>query len=725
MAQRARDSADEELTGEVADVVFTNAATGFGVVELMDPTGREGPRAAGPLAGLVPGQPVRLRGAWSEHERYGRTFRAVYYELADPRTTDGLAAFLASDRFPGVGPTIADRLVAAHGLQLGAVIETDAQQLARVKGVSSDLAVRIANSWRDAGALAHLVARLAAVGLPAAVAGSVHQRFGQQAEALLNEDPYTLLDVHGVRWPHVEALGREAGISRSDPRRLSAGAVTALKDACERNGHMTFDESALLEATRRLLGCDGLDARRALDLAAGEGRLTSDEGFWYLPGYLEAERGLAHELARVRSAVSRIARAAEEHDLDPRLTSEQAAAVRAALRWPLSVLTGGPGTGKTRTVVELVRVFTAAGLRVGLCAPTGRAAKRLEELTSHGATTVHRLLEAQPTAEEDTAFRFGYGVHRRLPHDVIIADEWSMADTRLAYALVSAIGDGAHLILVGDADQLPSVGPGAVLRDLLDPRVSGGPQPVVPATELTQVHRQAARSRIVTLAHEINAGTAPVPRGRDVDVFAVPQAMNGLADRVAEIVAVRAPEYFGCGPADVQVLAPMYRGPGGVDELNRQLKGRLNPARGRPTVGGFHEGDRVVQTRNDTDLDVANGDIGEVSAIDLQAHVLEVVFPWGPVVYDRKHARDLAPAWCLTVHKAQGGEWPVVILSLDPTHRPMLWRELVYTAVTRAAAGLLLVGEPGLLAAASRRAGSGLQLRRTRLPERLAAAACR
>jgi RecD/TraA family predicted helicase len=416
-----------------------------------------------------------------------------------------------------------------------------------------------------------------------------------------------------------------------------------------------------------------------------------------------------------------LGRAAEEFAPDPELTDEQRAAVTAALTHGVSVLTGGPGTGKTRTVLEIVRACEARDLRVALCAPTGRAAKRLEEVTGRAASTVHRLLEARGVP--GAGFRFGMDEHRPLPQDVVVADEWSMADARLAHALARAVGDGAHLVLVGDADQLPSVGPGAVLRDLLDPASAA----LVASTRLSRIHRQAAASRIVTLAHEVNAGTVRSPwarRGagaaREGDVFAVPERPPAVARRVAAIVAERAPAYFGCVPSDVQVLAPMYKGPAGVDALNAALKERLNPPAGRPLVGGWHEGDRVVSTRNDPELDVANGDIGEVVATDRGARTVEVAFATGSAVYDADRARDLAPAWCLTVHKAQGGEWPVVVFVLDHGHRTLLWRELVYTGITRAASGLLLVGSPELLAAAAGRTGAGARGRLTGLAPRLA-----
>lgn len=709
---------EEELTGEVAAVVFTNPATGFGVVEL---TGEGDRRAVGPLASLVAGQPVRLVGRWTEHQRYGPTFQAAYFEQVRPRSTSGLAAFLSSDRFPGVGDTLAGRLVAAFGLDLATVLTEEPDRLTTVRGVSPKLAATIADAWRAAGALAALVQELGAIGLPAAVAAAVHRAFGDEADRVLAEDPYRLLEIRGVGWDHAEALARAQGVAALDDRRLAAGARTAHRQTCLAGGHVLLDDAALSAETARLLAVNPAGVARALELAADRGDLVAeaeDDGrVWYTPGDLAAERDLAAALVRLRAARSRVAGPAGDWEADAALTVEQRAAVGAALRAPVSVLTGGPGTGKTRTVVEVVRACEAADLRVALCAPTGRAAKRMEEVTGRSASTIHRLLEAR--GAPGSGFVFGYDDRRRLPHDLVVADEWSMADLRLAAALARAVGDGAHLMLVGDADQLPSVGPGAVLRDLLDERSEG----VVRSTRLTRIHRQAAASRIVTLAHEVNAGHVAPLQGNMGDVFAVGERSGQVADRVAEIVAVRAPSYFGCTPADVQVLAPMYRGPAGVDRLNARLKERLNPPAGRRAVAGWHEGDRVVQTRNDAELDVANGDVGEVVATDTGQRTVEVAFPQGTVTYDADRAGDLSPAWCLTVHKSQGGEWPVVVLVLDPGHRPMLWRELVYTAITRAATGLLLVGTPALVAAAARRTGSGTRHRRTRLAQRLADAA--
>ncbi len=727
-------SSTEVLTGEVAAVIFANPSTGFAVVEVVGDDATDSARASGPLSDLVVGQPVRLLGRWTDHERYGPTFAALAYELDRPRSSDGLVAFLSSERFPGVGRTLARRLVDRFGLDVGTVIADEPHRLAAVKGISSALAATIAESWQSAGALAELVRRLSEAGLPASVATAVHRRFGESAIELLTTDPFAFRTVRGVTWKHLDALGRAAGIARDDPRRLSAGVEAAHRQRTARYGHVALTEQELLDESVQLLGVAPDLVRVGLDRAARQGRLrreetaAADEVLWYTPADLKAEGDLAAAIARLVSAPSRLRRVADGYEPDEALTEEQAAAVRAVLEHQVSVITGGPGTGKTRTILELVRVCEREGLNLALCAPTGRAARRMEEVTGHGAATVHRLLEARPGGGDDGSdevggFTFGYGDERRLPFDVVIADEWSMADVRLAAALATAVDDGAHLVLVGDADQLPSVGAGAVLRDLLSPEVSGGPDAPVAATRLTKVHRQAAQSRIVTLAHEVNSGTVAALSGRDNDVFVVPEVAATVVDRVAEIVAVRAPEFFGCPSSQVQVLAPMYRGPAGVNALNDGLKRRLNPALGRAAVAGFNEGDRVVATRNDAELEVANGDIGEVVEVLPAQRTLKVSFAHGVVDYPADKVDDLAPAWCLTVHKSQGGEWPVVVFVLDPSHRPMLWRELVYTAITRASRGLLLVGDAGLVPVAARRTGSGVRHRRTRLAQRIVDAA--
>ena len=712
------------LVGEVAAVVYTDDRSGFGVVELHNLEDDRGvARATGPLARLSAGQPVALHGRWTEHPRYGETFAATYFTPAPPRTTGALERFLAGEHFPGIGPRLAANLVAAFGLDLPQVVTDRPAALTGADGITERLAGVVVEGWRNAGVLAQVVTRLAQVGVGAAAARWLVAQHGEQAVERLDRDPYVLLSAPGSTWTTVDRVARAQGIPPDDQRRLVAAAVWSLRERRDQRGDVAAPEGELAAATGRLVG--GPDqGGHALRCAVDAQQIDR----WCPPGEeatplyaLEADARAEQEIARAVVDLDREVAPLKLDDAaivqaDDQLTGEQRDAVRMTFAGAVSILTGGPGTGKTRTVAAVLRCAADLDLRVALCAPTGRAAKRLEELSGHRAATIHRLLEARPDPEGEERFLFGYDAHRRLPHDLVIADEWSMADLPLAHALITALPDGGRLLMVGDVDQLPPVGPGAVLRDLLTAAGDGGP---VAATTLRTVHRQAAASRIITLAHELKAGSAQAPAGRDGDVFAVPQPTPGVADRIAEIVAVRAPAFFDCAPADVQVLAPRYAGPSGVDRINEVLQDRLNPRGARQPVLGFCEGDRVVQTRNNVELDVTNGEVGEVAAVDAEERLLEIAFATGTVRFDARAARDLRPAWCLTVHKSQGGQWPVVVLVLDPTHRGMLWRELVYTAVTRAVRGLLLVGAPHLLAAAARRAGSGSALRTTSLGGRL------
>ena len=720
MPQTLFADAPDRLTGEVVYVIYADEVTGFGVVSMDDPDEGRSVKASGPLASLTAGQAVTLVGRWTTHPKHGRTFESDFYELATPTTEKGLTTFLASDRFPGVGQTLAERLVKTFGTGLADIIDAQPERLAGVTGVSSAMAARIAASWQSAGMLPKVVQVLAAVDLGPAVARAAVKRFGDDAAELLTTNPYAYLSLPGVRWRHADRLGRAAGIADDDPRRLSAGATGYLRGMCRRDGHTYATREELLRRLPDALGGGAERAEAAVRLAVEDMRIWEEAGpLGDLPTPLlqpidlsDAELEVAQQITALCEGASGGPLTSASAPDDDRLTAEQRAAITAALTEGVSVLTGGPGTGKTFTIAELVRLALKAGAKVALCAPTGRAAKRLEELTGHAATTVHRLLEARP--EPGQGFVFGRDGDNPLPQDLIVADEWSMADAGLAAALLGALQPPTHLLVVGDPDQLPPVGQGAPLRDML----AAG---TVPVTRLTRVHRQAAQSRIVTLAHDLNAGGRPLVTGRDGDVFAVPEQTPAIADRVASIVAERAPEFFGCSPADVQVLATMYRGPAGVDALNAALKERLNPAGGRKAVGGWHEGDRVVATRNDPEVDVANGDIGEVAATDAKDSAVTVAFPQGMVELTGDRVGNLAPAWCLTVHKSQGGEWPVVVLVLDRSQRSMLTRELTYTAITRARRGLLLVGDPALLAEASTRVGGGSAARRTTLAARLAA----
>ena len=698
---------DEQLTGEVLGVYYADRDSGFGVIELGASDATEvdggaahaGARCSGPLGDLVEGQRVTLVGRWRDHPRYGRTFEATYYEQVTPSTVAGLATFLRSERFASIRQRAVDRALTTFGSGTGRVIEHEPDRLVTEAGIDDDDANELHRCWMEGLTLAELVRLVENAGWPMDAVRSAHARFGADTVRIAGEDPYALLAAERVRFAQVDALAHELGIEPTDPRRLTAGARAAVAAARRRDGHQHLLRDACVSATAQLLKVDLLLAADGVDGAVASGALEVEriDGLPVVstPEALEAERDLAAGLARlIHAERPRLVPYADHVDPAPELTSGQADAVRAVFSHPVTVLTGGPGTGKTRTVEEVVLAAEAADLEVALCAPTGRAAKRLEELVGRSATTVHRLLEARPTG--GSGFTFRYGRFERLPQDLIVVDEVSMCDTWLAERLVSAVDDGAHLLLVGDPDQLPSVGPGDVLRDIVRSRV-------VPVTALTEIHRQAAGSRIVGLARELLGGAVGPLKGADGDVFLAEEPRRGaIVPRVVQAVAERAPDYFGVEVDDVQVMAPVYRGPAGVDALNLALKAALNPPGGRPDVAGYHVGDRVMQTRNDPELDVANGDVGRVVDLSARDGSLRVAFPRGEVTYTRDQARDLTAAWAVTVHKSQGGEWPVVVLVCDRSHRAMLWRNLVYTGVTRAQRALIVVGQLEALQLAAR-----------------------
>lgn len=690
---------DKELAGEVSGVLFSDPDTGYGVV-LLD-AGTDGyHRATGPLSDLVEGQRVRLVGGWTDHPKHGETFAATMYEQLVPTTKAGLRNFLLSDRFD-VSPGIVEDVLDAFGRKAGGIIAAGSQALVDA-GIDPDAARRLHRDWVAGQALGDLVLAFERAGVPADVARSVHARFGPEAVELAETRPYELLDADRMRFAHADALAKAAGMQATDPGRLAAGARAAVRAAMRSDGHQALPRQQVVEASARLLKVDAIAAAAGLDDAVAAGVLVAEE----LPTadgkavlvFTEAahrhERQLAEHLLRLRDASGRLEHLAAELELDDELTDGQRDGVRRAFAQTVSVLTGGPGTGKTRTIVEVVRIAEAADANIALCAPTGRAAKRIEEVTGRAATTVHRLLDARPM--DGGGFVFARDEDDPVPYDLVVADEVSMCDTRLAASLVRAIEDGAHLVLVGDPDQLPSVGPGDVLRDVLASEA-------FEHTALTEVHRQAKGSRIVTLAQEVNAGSVGPVAGADVDVFLAEDDHPGrIVARVVNAVAERAPGLFDVTPDEVQVLAPVYRGSVGVHALNEALKERLNPARDRKDLAGFHEGDRVMQTRNDPDREVSNGDIGTVADVNLTKGLLKVQFPSGLVEVDRKQANDLTHAWCVTVHKSQGGEWPVVVLVCDRSHGGMLWQNLVYTAITRAQRALIIVGQHDALARAAR-----------------------
>jgi exodeoxyribonuclease V alpha subunit len=685
------DAASYSGTVEVLGVIYRAEDDGYAVLEVQEVESGEGFALVGPVAHLDPGGRAEVSGEWQTHSRYGRQLRAQGALPLDPADRDGQIAYLSSLRH--IGLKRAERLCDEYGEGVLQKIAANPESVfGSLRGVSADQAAAAAQSWYASRAIRDLHVHLAPHGL-AHLAAPIHARYGEQALAILHEDPYRLTEVPGVGFARADKIAIAADVPPESPRRAQAAALYALIEA-EGQGNSYLPLPELAQRTARLIGI-----APDTDVLLEARGLVADEERIYRELTLASEQAVAATLA-VRAAAS----AHLEHDPgeDPRddLTDEQWAAVRAAFGARVSVLTGGPGVGKTRSTTAIVAEAEAANATTTLSPPTGRAARRLEETTGHEAKTIHRLLEWMPGREP--AFRPG----RPFPVDLVIVDESSMLNLRLAQVLLEGLAETTHVVFVGDADQLPPIGAGKPFEDLID---SG----TVPVVRLTQIFRQAARSMITTAAHEINQGRPPhLEPGpdQDHDFFFVERGTPERAlETVVEVVAERAPARFAVDPIrEVQVLAPMYRGPVGIDALNERLQAELNPD-GAPALDNrFRVGDRLIQTRNSHELGLMNGSIVFLREDDpAEEQIVVDTDDGGSLVIPYGETGTLRLAYAISVHKSQGCEVPVVVGVCHRSHSRMLNRPLLYTAITRARNSCVLVGDRAVLALAVRRDDSG------------------
>ncbi len=689
-------------TVEVLGVIFRAEDDGYAVLEVQEADGGDGFALVGPVAHLTAGDRAEVSGEWQNHSRYGRQLKAMGALPLDPADRAGQVAYLTSLRH--IGKKRAERLCDTHGERVLQVIAADPQRtFAALNGVSPDQAAEATQSWHESRAVRELHVQLAPHGL-AHLAAPIHARYGERSTQILHEDPYRLTEVEGVGFARADKIALAADVPPESDKRAQAAAVYALREA-EQGGNSFLPMAELAERTTRLTGL--VPDPEVLASARG---LVDEEGRVYRELTLESEREVAATLARRLAAGAFL-------DFDPgetppveEITEEQWAAVRGAFDSRVSVLTGGPGVGKTRCTKEIVNAAEDAGVKIALCAPTGRAARRLQETTGHEAQTIHRMLEWIPGGDP------GFGPGRPLPVDLAIVDESSMLNLRLAEVLLEGLAETTHIVFVGDADQLPPIGAGKPFEDLIE----SGAAPVV---RLTHIFRQAARSMITTAAHEINQGRPPhLEPGpeQDRDFFFIErQTPERALETVVEVVAERAPESFGVDPIrEVQTLAPMYRGPVGIDALNERLQQRLNPD-GKLAVGGrFRIGDRLIQTRNSHELGLMNGSIVFLRRDDRDEEQIAVdTDEGGSLVMPYSETATLKLAYAISVHKAQGCEVPVVVAVCHRSHTRMLSRPLLYTAITRARRDCVLVGDGAALAAAVGRGESGA--RYSGLAERL------
>ncbi|HSS04605.1 MAG TPA: ATP-dependent RecD-like DNA helicase [Solirubrobacterales bacterium] len=701
------DAAAFSGTVEVLGVIFAAEDDGYAVLEVQDAGSGEGFALVGPVAHLSAGDRAEVSGEWQTHSRYGRQLKARGALPLDPADREGQIAYLTTLRH--IGPARAERLVDEHGEEvLGAIAADPAGVFAGLRGVSEEQAIAAAESWHASRAIRDLHVQLAPHGL-AHLAAPIHARFGERSMSILHEDPYRLTEVAGVGFARADKIALAADVPPESDRRAQAAAVFALSEA-EQQGNTFLPVDELIRRTAKLIGL-----QPDPDVPVRARGLLLDEGRAYREPTHASEVVVAETLAARAAAPSHLDHdpgdsPAEDVEEEMRLTDEQWAAVQGAFASRISILTGGPGVGKTACTRAIVAEAERAGVSIALCAPTGRAARRLEEATGHGAQTIHRMLEWMPGREP--GFRPGHP----LPAELAIVDEASMLNLRLIEVLLGGLAESTHLVFVGDADQLPPIGAGKPFEDL----IASGAAPVV---RLTQIFRQAARSMITTAAHEINSGRLPhlQPEGdQDHDFFFIDRPSPERAlDTVVEVVAERAPASFGVDPIrEVQVLAPMYKGAVGIDALNERLQARLNPDGEAAVSERFRIGDRLIQTRNSHELGLMNGSIVFLRADDPKEESIVVdTDEGGSLVIPYGETATLRLAYAISVHKAQGCEVPVVVGVCHRSHARMLTRPLIYTAITRARSNCVLIGDPAALEMAVRRDDSGS--RHSALAERL------
>jgi exodeoxyribonuclease V alpha subunit len=718
---------EETLEGTVERIVFAGGDGTFTVARLQPESGGEPVTIVGSLFGVPAGAALRVVGQFELTARFGPQFRVTGYTEVAPATLEGIRRYLGSGLIKGIGPEFASRIVQRFGIATLEVLDRDPGRISEVSGIGPARARSIREAWAAQREVRKVMVFLQGYGVSPAFAARIYKRYGAAAVARVREDPFRLaFDVWGIGFLSADKLAAALGIEKESPTRVDAGVRHVLQEAAGKGDvfvpreRLTREVAALLGVAERLAG-EGIErlARAgaiAIDAQVAARALDPGEAVYDTPLY-QAEVALAAGLRRLLEAPPAAAVSLDveravawyEREAGIALAGQQAEAVRQAVSGKVVVVTGGPGVGKTTIVRGVVSILLKKGLRVALAAPTGRAAKRLAEATGQPASTLHRLLEWRPA--EGAFARNG---DRPLDADLVVVDESSMLDVRLGADLLGALPASARLVLVGDVDQLPSVGPGTVLRDVIASRA-------VPTVRLTEIFRQAAESLIVRSAHRIHAGEMPdfgqraaaaEPAADNRDFFFIEEDDPARAAAlIRDLVAVRLPRRYGLSPFEIQVLSPMHRGELGAGNLNALLQEALTAggealSRGART---FRTGDKVMQIRNDYDKEVWNGDIGRVERVDAAAETLLVRFDEREIAYDLDEIDQLVLAYAATIHKSQGSEYPAVVVPVHTQHFVMLQRNLLYTAVTRGKRLVVLVGSRKALGMAVRNAEIALR----------------
>ena len=703
----------ETLSGLIEDVVFFNEENGFAVIKVKASGHRDPVTIVGSLPSVNPGEWVSAQGRWVQDRQFGRQFRAELLTSTPPSTREGIEKYLGSGMVKGIGPTYAKKLVAKFGEGIFDIIENQSARLEEVDGIGPKRRRKIKDAWAEQKVIREIMVFLHSNGVSTSRAVRIYKTYGDDAIEKVRANPYRLAeDIAGIGFKTADQIAQKVGIPVDSLVRACAGLNHVLLEATGQ-GHCALPIGLLKDETGKLLLVNEqlIDTALQRTLAAGDLALESIDGeeLIFLPALKRAEEGIAGRIRILSASASNYPPIVFDKAVtwcQGRTGKEFAPSQREALKQALTsrvlIITGGPGVGKTTLVNAILLILRAKKVNCVLCAPTGRAARRLSETTGLEAKTIHRLLEVQPGTG-----RFARNESNPVDCDLLVVDECSMVDVTLMNHLLRALPVRASLLLVGDVDQLPSVGPGMVLRNLID---SG----VVPVVRLTEVFRQVAHSRIITTAHRVNEGRMPEPGAKDGDFFFIDRAEpEQIAETLVEMVKTRIPGKFRLDPLrDVQVLCPMNRGSLGIRELNVRLQEELNPARaGEPVAEKFgwkfRVRDKVLQTENNYDKDVFNGDIGQIVTIDPDEREVAVRFDQREVRYDYGELDELSLAYAITIHKSQGSEFPAVVIPLAMQQYLLLQRNLIYTAITRGKQLVIVIGQTKALAAAVRNNRTG------------------
>ena len=696
---KSNEGSTEVLAGLVERVTFHNQDTGFCVLRLKARGHRDLVTTIGHAAMISAGEWVTASGEWVNDHTHGLQFRARFLKTSEPTSLDGIEKYLGSGMIRGIGPVYAKRMVKMFGKDVFDLIEVEPEKLREVEGIGPKRADKITSAWADQKVIREIMVFLHGHGVGTARAVRIFKTYGVDAVQVMSENPYRLArDIRGIGFRTADLIAEKLGIEKTSMIRVRAGISYALTEAMG-NGHCGLPLEELIPLSVKLLEVPDELIQTATELEITDGTViadtVADTPCLFLSGLYHAEKGVADRFQHlvlgslpwlnidIDKALPWI-----EKKTGLSLAQSQIEAVRLALRSKVMVITGGPGVGKTTIVNSILQILAAKAVRLLLCAPTGRAAKRMKEATGMEAKTIHRMLEIDPKS-----FGFKRNEESPLACDLLIVDESSMVDVSLMHALLKAVPDQAAVLLVGDVDQLPSVGPGQVLADIIGSHV-------IPVARLTEVFRQAAQSKIITSAHRINEGQMPdlSKPANQSEFYFVPAEDPGLAVmRILDMVKTRIPKRFGLDPIrDIQILCPMNRGGVGARSLNIELQAVLNPA-GENKVerfgSTFAPGDKVMQIENDYDKEVYNGDIGYVEGIDVNEGELTATFDGRAVTYLFGELDTLVLAYATTIHKSQGSEYPAVIIPVLTQHYAMLQRNLLYTGITRGKQLVVLVGQ--------------------------------